>query len=99
MFEMVETHRQDYTETFIRSYPGQQPPGTIVFRDKANAITVIHHHHTHRGGALYATGHVVIRNNRDGASWTYHTTTSPLDAKAAAEMAWHRRGDIGFVEG
>lgn len=97
MFQMVETHREDYAKDFISSYPGQQPPGTIIFRDRANGITVIHDH-THRGGSLYATGHVIVRNNRNGASWTYHTTTAPIDARAAAEMAWYRRAEIEFVE-
>jgi hypothetical protein len=97
MFEMVETHREDYTKTFMQSYPGQKAPGTIIFRDRARGITVTHHH-THLGGALYATGHVIVRNNRNGASHTYHTTTSPIDARAAAEMAWFKRDAIGYTE-
>lgn len=96
MFEMVETHRE--TVPYTVSYPGQDAPGTIIFRDRARKITV-RHDHTHRGGSLYGTGHVTVRNEASGLIFTYYTTCPPIDARSAAHMAWYKRDAIGYTEG
>lgn len=98
MFQMIETHRQEFTtDAVLQKVPGARPDGKRVFRDKDARITVVQHYY-HRGGCLYGTGTVDVINLNNGETFTYRTTTGPIDADAAANMAWYRRREIGYIE-